>query len=113
MFLILLSETQSFNLLYSISFNFLFFSQNLSRRKVVNIKLLHAIGFLYDSTGLLTRDIGLHPRPLRIQKKNVSVNQNMEVDTTESVIEFSKCDKIDLLIKKSQLRHRRNYFTLF
>ena len=37
----------------------------------------------------------------------------MEVDTTESVIEFSKCDKIDLLIKKSQLRHRRNYFTLF
>ena len=37
----------------------------------------------------------------------------MEVDTTESVIEFSRCDKIDLLIKKSQLRHRRNYFTLF
>ena len=37
----------------------------------------------------------------------------MEVDMTESVIKFSRCDKIDLPIKKSQLRRRRNYFNLF
>ena len=117
MFLIWLSETQSFNLLYSVSFSFLFFDQNLSHRKTVNIKLLPANSLLYDSTGLLTRVIGLsfsctHAH-CSSKKKNVFVDQNMEVEITESVITFSRCDKIDLPIKKSQLHHRRNYFSLF
>ena len=46
MFLVLLSGTQSFNSLYSASFSFLFFKQNVSRRKTVNIKLLSANSFI-------------------------------------------------------------------
>ena len=46
MFLVLLSGTQSFNSLYSVSFSFLFFKQNVSRRKTVNIKLLPANSFI-------------------------------------------------------------------
>ena len=118
MFLVLLSGTQSFNSLYSVSFSFLFFKQNVSRRKTVNIKLLSANSFIARQymqgywPGLLAYPFPA-PTPTAHPKNNASVNQNIEVDMTESVIKFSRCDKIDLPIKKSQLRHRRNYFNLF
>lgn len=72
MFLILLSGTQSFNLLYRVSFSLLFFNQNLSRRETVNIKLLPANSFIVRQYRVINQGywpiLFLHPRPLLIQK---------------------------------------------